>query len=41
MGLCPLLRQALGQKFSLSERMVVISNGADNLILMIANAFVK
>lgn len=40
-GPCPLLRQALAQKFSLSERMVVISNGADNLILMIANAFVN
>ena len=40
-GPCLLLRQALAQKFSLSERMVVISNGADNLILMIANAFVN
>jgi len=40
-GPCPLLRQALAQKFSLSEKMVVISNGADNLILMIANAFVN
>ena len=40
-GPCPLLREALAQKFSLSERMVVISNGADNLIVMIANAFVN
>ena len=39
-GPCTVLRQALAQKFSLPERMVVISNGADNLILMIANAFV-
>jgi histidinol-phosphate aminotransferase len=39
-GPCTFLRGALAQKFSLSERMVVISNGADNLILMIANAFV-
>jgi histidinol-phosphate aminotransferase len=39
-GPCSVLREALAQKFSLPERMVVISNGADNLILMIANAFV-
>jgi histidinol-phosphate aminotransferase len=39
-GSCPVLRQALAQKFSLPEGMVVISNGADNLLLMIANAFV-
>ena len=35
------LRRALAEKFNLPERMVVISNGADNLILMIANAFVN
>jgi histidinol-phosphate aminotransferase len=40
-GPCTPLRQALAKKFSLSEKMVVISNGADNLILMIANAFVN
>jgi histidinol-phosphate aminotransferase len=34
------LRQALAKNFSLPEEMVVISNGADNLILMIASAFV-
>ncbi len=39
-GPCPLLRRALAEKFAISEGMVVISNGADNLILMIANAFV-
>jgi histidinol-phosphate aminotransferase len=39
-GPCSVLREALAQKFSLPERRVVISNGADNLILMIANAFV-
>jgi len=39
-GPCPVLRKALAEKFAISEGMVVISNGADNLILMIANAFV-
>jgi histidinol-phosphate aminotransferase len=39
-GPCPVLREALARKFSLPERMVVVSNGADNLILMIANAFI-
>jgi histidinol-phosphate aminotransferase len=34
------LREALARKFSIPERKVVISNGGDNLILMIANAFV-
>jgi histidinol-phosphate aminotransferase len=37
---CTVLKQALARKFSLPERRVVVSNGADNLILMIANAFV-
>jgi histidinol-phosphate aminotransferase len=40
-GPATFLRQALAEKFNLPERMVVISNGADNLILMIANAFVN
>jgi len=40
-GPCPLLREALAQQFSLSEKEVIISNGADNLILMIASAFVN
>ncbi len=40
-GPCPVLRKALAEKFAISEDMVVISNGADNLILMIANAFVN
>jgi len=39
-GPCTVLRKALAQKLSLPERMVIISNGTDNLILMIANAFV-
>ena len=39
-GPCTALRQALAKKFALPEGGVVISNGADNLILMIANAFV-
>ena len=38
---CTLLRQALARKFSLPEETIVISNGADNLILLIANAFVN
>jgi len=40
-GPCTVLRKALAKKFAISEKMVVISNGADNLILMIANAFVN
>ena len=39
-GPCTLLRHALAQKFSLPEESLVVSNGADNLILMVANAFV-
>jgi histidinol-phosphate aminotransferase len=39
-GPCTILKQALAKRFSLPESMVVISNGADNLILMIACAFV-
>ncbi len=38
---CTLLKQSLAQKFSLSEESIVISNGADNLILMIVCAFVN
>jgi len=40
-GPCTVLRRTLAEKFGISEKMVVISNGADNLILMIANAFVN
>jgi histidinol-phosphate aminotransferase len=40
-GPCTILRMALAKKFAIPEGMVVISNGADNLILMIANAFVN
>ncbi|MBS3906020.1 MAG: histidinol-phosphate transaminase [Syntrophaceae bacterium] len=40
-GPCSILRQAISQKLSLPEKRVVISNGADNLILMIACAFVN
>jgi histidinol-phosphate aminotransferase len=39
-GPCTVLKRALAEKFSISENRVCISNGADNLILMIANAFV-
>jgi histidinol-phosphate aminotransferase len=40
-GPCTVLRKALAERFGISEKTVVISNGADNLILMIANAFVN
>jgi histidinol-phosphate aminotransferase len=40
-GPCTVLRKALAERFAIPEGMVVISNGADNLILMIANAFVN
>jgi histidinol-phosphate aminotransferase len=40
-GPCTILRKALAEKFALPERRVVISNGADNLILLIASAFVN
>lgn len=40
-GPSPLLRQALARIFSLAEANIVTSNGADNLILMIANAFIN
>ena len=40
-GPCTVLRKALAEKFAIPKEMVVISNGADNLILMIANAFVN
>ena len=37
---CSILKEALARKFSLGEGNIVISNGADNLISMVANAFV-
>lgn len=40
-GPCTLLKQSLAKKFSLPEESIVVSNGADNLILMIACAFVN
>jgi histidinol-phosphate aminotransferase len=40
-GPATMLRQALAEKFALSEERIVVSNGADNLILMIANAFLN
>jgi histidinol-phosphate aminotransferase len=40
-GPCTVLRQALAERFALPEGRVVVSNGADNLILMITNAFVN
>ena len=40
-GPCTALRQALAKKFSLSAERVIVSNGADNLILLLASAFVN
>lgn len=40
-GPCFLLRKAIAKKFSLPEEKIVISNGADNLILMIGCAFIN
>ncbi len=39
-GPCTVLVEALARRFSLPEATLIVSNGADNLILMIANAFV-
>lgn len=40
-GPCPDLREALAQKFSVSGENVVISNGADNLLVLVASAFLN
>jgi histidinol-phosphate aminotransferase len=40
-GPCPILRQALAERCSVSEESVIISNGADNLLMLIAEAFVN
>ena len=40
-GPCPDLRQALARRFFVSEENVVISNGADNLLVLIASAFLN
>ncbi len=37
---CTVLRKALAQRHGLPQESIVISNGADNVILMLANAFV-
>ena len=37
---CSILKKVLARRFSLGEGNIVISNGADNLISMVANAFV-
>ena len=39
-GPCGDLRRAIAERLSMPEETVVVSNGADNLILLIANAFV-
>jgi histidinol-phosphate aminotransferase len=40
-GPSPILREALARKFSIPETGVVVTNGADHLILLIAAAFVN
>ncbi|NWG02355.1 MAG: histidinol-phosphate transaminase [Syntrophaceae bacterium] len=40
-GPCTILRKAIAEKLAVPEGRIVISNGADNLILMIASAFVN
>jgi histidinol-phosphate aminotransferase len=40
-GPCTVLKKALAKRFAIPEGMVVVSNGADNLILLVANAFVN
>lgn len=39
-GSCLDLRRALASRFGISEEMVTVSNGADNVLMMIAQAFV-
>jgi histidinol-phosphate aminotransferase len=40
-GPCPDLRQALAERFSVKEENLVISNGADNLLVLVAGAFLN
>jgi histidinol-phosphate aminotransferase len=40
-GPCPDLREALARKFSVEEENVVVSNGADNLLALVAGAFIN
>ncbi len=40
-GPCPDLRKTLAKRFSVSEENVVVSNGADNLLVLIASAFIN
>ena len=40
-GPCPDLRRALARKFFVSEENIVISNGADNLLVLVAGAFLN
>jgi histidinol-phosphate aminotransferase len=39
-GSCRALRQALAERFGLHADMITLSNGADNILMMIAQAFV-
>ncbi len=40
-GSCRDLRRALAQRLGIGEEMVTLSNGADNILMMIAQAFVE
>ncbi len=40
-GPCPDLREALARRFSVSAENIVVSNGADNLLVLIASAFIN
>lgn len=40
-GSCRALREALAQRLGVTPEMVVVSNGADNVLMMIAQAFVE
>ncbi|OGP90000.1 MAG: histidinol-phosphate transaminase [Deltaproteobacteria bacterium RBG_16_48_10] len=40
-GACTNLRQALSRRFSISQDNIVVSNGSDNLLVLIASAFLN
>lgn len=40
-GQCTLLKKAMSKKLAIDEDMITFSNGADNTILLVANAFIN
>ena len=40
-GACPALRQKIAEQLHIHEDMVTVSNGADNVLMMVAQAFVE